>query len=498
MTLHLVGVLTMALLLGGCGVFGPRPVVPTRVPTRSPNTPTVAPTHTAVPLVQPTALPVLSTPPNSGLSVQGPWLLAAGEKEVTVYNADSSGKLVVPIGSLLDGRSDLQSGRMPGGAWLALRTVKNVETRTGMELILFHLPDGQIHPLTPLFAQDQDSSTTNPVKEAVAAPGALLWSPESRYLAFVAALDGPNADVYLLDSQTNSLRRLSAGPKQAYPLAWTPDGNQLIYAEGSGCSGSGCQVDSVWIALADSGQPRKLYNAAESRDETVLGFWGWRQMIVYSEDAVGKYNIRRIDLDTGEEFSLYFGHFSSAAFDPTSLTAAWTVPGDLILNDFSRNAAGLDMISAGVPNFQFIRRGDWRHVVWLAETRSFALGSGQMEGTVLIHADGRSVSYPDENWWIHPPQPSPDGKLLAFIGGGSGIMKETTGLRVYDASGHHIQTFTMAPVEALAWTADGKALFFLSEDQIFFQPIGSRRAIIVDRQSDFDTTAPLVWLADSR
>ena len=488
-----VWILALAILLAGCGVFGPRPVVPTRAPAPPPGIPTVPPTRAALLPVQPSPRPVPSNILARGLADRGPWLLIAGKSGVAAYNPDGSAKIIFTTGSLLDGRFDLQAGRMPGSDWLALRTVKTAETQAGKELILLHLPDGQMQSVAPLLTTDPSPAGTSPVHEAVSAPGALLWSPDGRYLAFVAALDGPTADVYLFDPQTSSIRRLNAGPQQAYPLAWTPDGSQVIYAEGSGCGGAGCQVDSVWIVPAEAGSPRRLYTAQGSHGETVLGFWGDRQVIVHGSDAVGKYNIRRVDLVTGEEFSLYIGHFSSAAFDPVTSTAAWTVPGDLILNDFFTNAAGLDMISSGVPRFQFFRQGDWRRVVWLAEAGWFALGSGQMEGTVLVRADGRTVSYPDENWWIHPPQSSPDGKQLAFFGDG-GIMKETPGLRVYAASGRRIETLTTAPVESLAWTPDGKGLFFLSENQLLYKALGGKPSLIVDPNPDFAPTASIVWL----
>lgn len=37
------------------------------------------------------------------------------------------------------------------------------------------------------------------------------WSPDGRYLAFSAAMEGPEADIYLYDSRTNGLRRLTFG-----------------------------------------------------------------------------------------------------------------------------------------------------------------------------------------------------------------------------------------------------------------------------------------------
>ncbi len=59
----------------------------------------------------------------------------------------------------------------------------------------------------------------------------LVWSPDGRYLAFSAAIDGPSSDLYALDIRTDELIRLSDGLNQATSLVWSPDSRGILHAE---------------------------------------------------------------------------------------------------------------------------------------------------------------------------------------------------------------------------------------------------------------------------
>jgi Tol biopolymer transport system component len=59
----------------------------------------------------------------------------------------------------------------------------------------------------------------------------LAWSPDGRHLAFTGALDGPSADVYLYDTTTDRVRRLTSD--KAHELIWLPDSSGLVYLMGA-------------------------------------------------------------------------------------------------------------------------------------------------------------------------------------------------------------------------------------------------------------------------
>ncbi len=61
----------------------------------------------------------------------------------------------------------------------------------------------------------------------------LAWSPDGRFLAYVAATDGPSADIYVYDTQTSEVRRITDGPNQPELLGWSPELNRFqVITEG--------------------------------------------------------------------------------------------------------------------------------------------------------------------------------------------------------------------------------------------------------------------------
>ena len=57
------------------------------------------------------------------------------------------------------------------------------------------------------------------------------WSPDGRYLAFVAAIEGPSSDLYVYDSLQDKIERKSSGPNQAADPIWSPNGTGIIHYE---------------------------------------------------------------------------------------------------------------------------------------------------------------------------------------------------------------------------------------------------------------------------
>ncbi|MFV2044886.1 MAG: TolB family protein [Anaerolineales bacterium] len=59
----------------------------------------------------------------------------------------------------------------------------------------------------------------------------LATLPDGRHLAFVAAIEGPAADVYVYDSEQGTLERVATGPMHASTPTWSPDGRGILYRE---------------------------------------------------------------------------------------------------------------------------------------------------------------------------------------------------------------------------------------------------------------------------
>jgi hypothetical protein len=117
--------------------------------------------------------------------------------------------------------NDINTSAVQGGQWLALRGVKDSVNLKGVYLDLVHLPDGQVIQVSRM---DSDWPDPNPLiinGPLNAITGSkILWSPDGKYIAFSAALDGSQfADLYLAKPAQPGLIRLTTKTNNAYPLA---------------------------------------------------------------------------------------------------------------------------------------------------------------------------------------------------------------------------------------------------------------------------------------
>ena len=101
---------------------------------------------------------------------------------------------------------------------------------------------------------DADGSNVRTLHEGIAP----AWSPDGRRIAFAGASGGPGTDIFVIDAEGSSLRRLTKTPYQIdeYP-AWSPDGRTIMFASTQGVAYSG-QSRALWAMRADGRGKRRL------------------------------------------------------------------------------------------------------------------------------------------------------------------------------------------------------------------------------------------------
>ncbi len=435
--------------------------IPTHPPTLAPSPiPTFAPTLTGT--TTPEILRALS-PAEIPLSLKGFGLLSQKDPGVLYYYTTGKpgwASLKTPDSLSVEGIIANKAGD-----WIALHLVKDMSTQTGHTLDLLHLTDNQFIQVARM-----DSDWPNPQAEKVKqvemllGDARILWSPDGRSLAFPAAMDGSlNTDVYLAQTTSPDLIRLTDQPLNVKLLAWTPDSRQVIYSVSTGWDGM-CYADtSVWSVSLDA-KARKLYSAGCFMGEEVLGFTQADQMITCTESSSGPsylLHLRRVDLSIGQTRMLYTGAFYQAAIDPVHgkvlFNALKIEDGDL----YNLNEAAYDWVSISNPDqlhkLPITIATDSPNsvmphsITWLPDVGRFMVVEN---GCLLVQSDGTITQFPQETF---QPLGSPDGSRLAFIG-----MQDNPGIRVYDLAGKLQRTITSELAGVYAWSHDGKGLFYFS------------------------------------
>lgn len=86
-----------------------------------------------------------------------------------------------------------------------------------------------------------------------------VWSPDGRYLAFLGAIEGPSSDLYIFDTDTQTIARLTSGENQAVCAEWSPDSEWIIHGE-MVFTDYDEEYNSLWAAKADGSEVRWLYS----------------------------------------------------------------------------------------------------------------------------------------------------------------------------------------------------------------------------------------------
>lgn len=378
-TKTIVTVLLIVLVLTSCA-----PAVTVVSPTEtaisiSASTP-IPPTATIAPTSTPENPTATSTPTGS-LSAQGPWLLyvhnsphlgfadvAEVPAEFILLNQDGSGRTSITLPEcgddkvtnfLIDGPnsanflaqygnglylfrpSEATGMRVYEMLWYSVcNTYFSGDKKGGLlaifyqatkdvspELIIYELPSGKIRERFPLV---RCSPNTNVCEEFRSNWSEMMrqraqWSPNGRYLAFVAILDAASSDLFVYDTQNGNLRRLTNGPDWVGPIEWSPDGTQIIMQEILNDSDFffdpySKAPSSVWSVSVSTGEIKLLYSTGDAYTiQNILLWLDDKRFIAYEGFLVNAdqaSHLRLVDTEAGTNRILFNGVFVEVSFDP--------------------------------------------------------------------------------------------------------------------------------------------------------------------------------------
>jgi len=263
-----ISIITIALLTVGLSCLClPGNIISTNTPdTNSSPTPTlVLPTNTKIP------------PANTNkLGTEGPWLLMQTGQGLWAANPD--GSAVTQLSDEDYWHADLADAIQPRGNLIAFISPGSYDFHH-MALNLLSLPDGKVTKITDLTTPETEAYTElNPgdpgfaALRAIAEQRSLAWSPDGTRLAFVGLMDGPSAEIYLYETASGHIQRVSRDDAQNFRPSWSPDGKSLLYfGTDSFGTGAGYNTSGVWSARGDGTNVTWLYVPKGGAEELV----GW-------------------------------------------------------------------------------------------------------------------------------------------------------------------------------------------------------------------------------
>lgn len=331
----------------------------------------------------------MATEGPDSLNPDGPYILFEGYGGIWIANPDGSFPTRVADAGLQNPFVDLHRAVSPDGDWLALIH----STDEAAELVVVHLPDGE--RVRTIRLADNPGNDRLTTAEGLAFHDIVrydnvAWQPgEGRRLAFMGAMDGPTADLYLYDLATDEITRLTSGPSQALFPTWSPDGRYILHFGGSWVEPLGGALteytrgDGSWAVRVEDGavitQPGTDYRHTD--------FLGWiddgHYLLSRSDEGCVHRNIESVAVADGKRVRVFDGCFDGyQGFSPESGTVL-----------FSSSAC--DGCPLGEGTFLLMPGGSEPRAIWsdkaweityLPESRAFdvyELGVVTDEGSLL-------------------------------------------------------------------------------------------------------------------
>jgi Tol biopolymer transport system component len=96
---------------------------------------------------------------------------------------------------------------------------------------------------TNIFLINPDGSSRTPITDDASNPDLIFgtfdfspsWSPDGMKLAFVSSRDGSGFQIYSMNADGSSVKKLSDNSNQDSEPAWSPDGSKIAFTQGGGC-----------------------------------------------------------------------------------------------------------------------------------------------------------------------------------------------------------------------------------------------------------------------
>jgi hypothetical protein len=278
-----------------------------------------------IPVISPSLVSQVQSTSPIQLNPEGPWLIYPTKEGIKAANADGSGSILLAPTSITDlvaSEPDIPSGISPNSKMIAHR--KNSADGKGWELEIIHLPGLNKETITPLISASNLASMENDPGQAMLLTSAVVfespvqWSPDGRFLAFVAALDGPSSDLYVYDTNNQKINHVTSGELEIALPIWSSDGSEIIYQVVTTFgTGAGWSANGVRAVHSDGSGDRLIYrNPNGTGPETFLGISRSGIALVDHFDLGGG-GLYLVNLNTSEMI-LLTANYSSAAMDPVN------------------------------------------------------------------------------------------------------------------------------------------------------------------------------------
>lgn len=395
----------------------------------------------------------------------------------------------------------------PDGQWMAFYS-GSTNTKD-LTLNYMRMSDGISSPIIKLLSSDYPR---NFIREASVIPRSvasaqdlqqafeygitrsIVWSPDSRYLAFAGQMYGDSSDLYLWDTETGNIKQLSTGLQEMEWIEWSPNGKWIVNGS-SYWAGEGMTY-SVYATSFDGNTIKTILKDSTITGEDIQWLDSHTFLFYNSANGPGNYQLQVADIETGNINTLWKGSFNGLT---VSKSGNWVViyansptwPYNNTDNTFTE---GFRIIDTMTNESSQIDLPDNSHQYTISD--SIKMG---MDDVFLMEDDSNNIYFLTTN-----------GKMISTGVKGSNITvapdQQTWAtvaddIRVYTSNGKSEQVINiptwvdLTNLKRIKWRPDSAGLFFAaSTGQIYSVDFSSGDFSLVDDNWANPNYEDLIWV----
>jgi WD40 repeat protein len=428
-----------------------------------------------------------ATGPPAGLSAGGPWWLLAGTDGLWAVNVDGTGATRISERDFGYYNINITGWAAPRGGHLAYITAEDHYYNPALHITtLPHLLDEAVIRLTVDATEpSRDATPGDPALDAVAVAvqdDSFAWSPDGRWLAFTGMLEGPTSDLYVYDTITDQITRLTDGPTQAVRPMWSADGRFILHTALEGANvDTGRHVQAFWVAARDDSGVT-LVNQGEDQ---LVGWASTDEFIIYSIDTIcGAHDLRAVDVG-GEKQPIWEGYLNRVAYEPESGTVLVAIWADIASSAWCNvdQGQGLFLTSAdGTPPLRIVE-DEVREIVWSSEARLFFARTDY--GILAVSRSGDFIDLAVPQGSSSFPQVAAGTRELAWRGAGLWVGSLTSSID------QPPQQIYPSRVGQVTWAPDGSHVLFTVDGSLY---TAQRPDFAPEFVSEIGAASSAVWV----
>jgi hypothetical protein len=292
----------------------------------------------------------------------------------------------------------------------------------------------------------------------------ITWSPDSRYVAFPAMIDGDSTDVYVFDVETGTRSRKDNKYLNAFDIQWSPDGKWILFNNLEPYPGAPYSTTSYWAVPMDRpGQIQPIDNDCSSFSWVAdIELFGRECHYGCGGDAPVGTDLFRINIGSGEKRSIWKGDWYGYAFDKENGTIILNAEDPCSEEECDSEITGIffgpifgfkkRISDARRYGYDFMfRKGSIHRFLGLSNPSNypftFVEGITQNGKTeTLIKGNNLRISLPADYKW------------MAITG--------DDGISLFDEADRLVYQWTDAPVHKAVWATNSQVVFFMTSDAV--------------------------------